>query len=381
MAGLLEYLDWRGDLLFTQAAFNPVDNIIFSVLAYYPFDGLCGTLGDEGDMLLYDAVDALLYQAQKNPQKFNMYYFFKDDQTNLLVAIKNSERYKQTRIAAYVNHIDTNAELQFSAVTFLPEKGRDAYIAFRGTDSSLVGWKEDFNMIFTNVIPAQEEALRYMETVTRRFKGAFYLGGHSKGGNLAVYAGAFCQTTLKKRIIRIYNNDGPGFTQKVAASTEYRDIKNRIISYIPQDSIIGLLFEHREFYVVKSGESGFLQHNPFLWQVRRGELYELDTITPQSRFVNKTLMAWLESMDYEHRQKFIGALFELLMSTNATSIPDLGADWLKNARLMIASLTQFDKETKTMLAKTFATLFDIAKNNFITGIEKKYLKKKKPFSE
>jgi hypothetical protein len=375
MAGILDYLDWRGDLLFTQAPFNPVDNVIFSVLSYYPFDNLCGTLAGDNETRLYDALDGLLNQALKNPKNFNMYYFFKDDQTNLLRAIKNSARFRDTHIAAYANHIDTNAEIQFSAITFMPEKGRPAYIAFRGTDSSLVGWKEDFNMIFTNVIPAQKEAARYVEAVSRRFNGPFNMGGHSKGGNLAAYAGAFCQPALKRRIARIYNNDGPGFSKNIASSAEYGEIKDKIVTYIPQDSIIGLLFEHREFVVVKSGESGFLQHNPFLWQVKRGDLHKLDTITPQSRFVNKTLMTWLESMDYEHRQKFIGALFELLMSTNAASIPDLGADWLKNARLMIASLTQFDKETKRMLAKTFASLFDIAKNNLISGLERKILKK------
>jgi hypothetical protein len=371
MAGIFDYLAWRGDLSFKSAPFNPVDNVIFSILAYYPFEKFVGGPDEETSVRLHDAIDLILVQIKKNPKKLNMYYFFKDDQYKLLYTLKKCERYSGVSIAAFVDHIDTHAEVQFSALTFLPEEGRPAYIAYRGTDSSLVGWKEDFNMIFADTIPAQLEAAAYLDTVSKRFKGDCYVGGHSKGGNLAVYAGAFCRPAVKKRIITIYSNDGPGLTPKTAARTEYAEVKDRIVSYIPQDSIIGLLFEQRKHSVVKSGESGFLQHNPLLWEVTRNGFCMQDDVTRQSRFVNTTLMRWLESMDYEHRQRFIGALFELLMSTNAASVPDLTADWLKSARLMASSLTQFDKETRTMLGKTFASLFDIAKNNLVEKIEKK----------
>ena len=226
-------------------------------------------------------------------------------------------------------------------------------------------------LIFTDTIPAQREAAAYLDAAAKRFKGDFYVGGHSKGGNLAVYAGAFCRPNVQKRIITIYSNDGPGLTPKTATRAEYAEVKDRIISYIPQDSIIGLLFEQRKHSVVKSGEAGFLQHNPLLWEVTRNGFCMQDDVTRQSRFVNTTLMRWLESMDYEHRQRFIETLFELLVSTNAGSIPGLTADWLKSARLIASSLNQFDKETRTMLGKTFASLFDIAKNNLVEKIEKK----------
>ncbi|MDR0540383.1 MAG: DUF2974 domain-containing protein [Spirochaetaceae bacterium] len=375
MACVFDYLDWRGDLSFKKMPFNPVDNIILSLLAYCPFDGIVPPPGTDGSVSLRNAADRLFAAIKKNPQKMNMYHFFKDAQYRLLLAVRESVRYQDIKIAAYINHIDIHTQIQFAACTFLPEEGFPAYLAFRGTDNSIIGWKEDFNMIFTDAIPAQLEALNYIETVSKTIKGNFNAGGHSKGGNLAVYAGAFCNSKIKKRIIQIYNNDGPGFTQKMASRPEYKEIKSKIISYIPQDSIVGLLFENRDFCVVRSANSGFVQHNPFLWEVRRTDVSKLDTITEGSRFVNKALMDWLESMDNEHRQKFINALFEMLMSTNANSIPDLTSDWLKNVRMMLASLSQFDKETKKMLAKTFAMLFDIVKNNFLEDIENKYIKK------
>ena len=375
MAGIFDYLEWRGDLSFKSAPFNPVDNIIFSILAYYPFERFVGGPEEDAGVRLHDAIDLILAHIKKNPKKLNMYHFFKDDQYKLLSVLK-CERYSGTVLAAFVDHIDTHTEVQFSALTFLPEEGRPAYIAYRGTDSSIIGWKEDFNMIFTDTIPAQREAAAYLDAAVKRFKGDFYVGGHSKGGNLAVYAGAFCRPNVQKRIITIYSNDGPGLTPKTAARAEYAEVKDRIISYIPQDSIIGLLFEQRKHSVVKSGEAGFLQHNPLLWEVTRNGFCMQDDVTRQSRFVNTTLMRWLESMDYEHRQHFIETLFELLMSTNAVSIPDLTADWLKSARLMASSLNQFDKETRTMLGKTFVSLFDIAKNNLVEKIEKKIYTRK-----
>ena len=376
MAGIFDYLEWRGDLSFKSAPFNPVDNIIFSILAYYPFEKFVGGMEDTAGVRLHDVIDMILAHIKKNPKKLNMYYFFKDGQYKLLSMLKNCERYSGTFLAAFVDHIDTHAEIQFSALTFLPEEGRPAYIAYRGTDCTLIGWKEDFNMIFIDTIPAQREAVEYLDMVSKLFKGDFYVGGHSKGGNLAVYAGAFCKPNVKKRIITIYSNDGPGLTPKTAARAEYAEVKDRIVSYIPQDSIIGLLFEQRRHSVVKSDESGFLQHNPLLWEVTRNGFCMQDDVTRQSRFVNTTLMRWLKSMDYEHRQRFIETLFELLISTNAASVPDLTADWLKSARLIASSLNQFDRETRSMLGKTFASLFDIAKNNLVEKIEKKIYTRK-----
>ncbi|MDR2600927.1 MAG: DUF2974 domain-containing protein [Spirochaetaceae bacterium] len=379
---VFDYLNWRGDLSFNHAPFNPVDNVIFSIISYYPFEGIVdGFNGSSDGLLLYSALDELIEDVKTDIKKLNMYHFFKEAQYDLMTALRKSERYKNVKLAAFVNHIDKDAGIQFSAATFLPEENRPAYIAFRGTDDTLIGWKEDFNMIFTDAIPAQLAAVDYIQKAATLFEGEFYAGGHSKGGNLAVYAGTFCDSAIKQRIIKIYSNDGPGFSKKIVESAEYNQIAQKVVSYIPQDSIIGLLFESRAYCVIKSDGEGFMSHNPFLWEVMRNDLCKVDAITTQSRFVNKTLMDWLELMDCNQRKEFISTLFDLLSSTNAKSIPDLTADWLKTIHSLVGSLNNMDKETHIMLRKTFNALFEAAKDNLVKGIEKRYFKKKEPEPE
>jgi hypothetical protein len=366
MANIFDYLHWRGDLSFQAAPFNPVDNIILSIISYYPFDGIVGPPADKGFVTLEAAIGKCLAALKKNPLLLNMHYIFKDDQEKLLLFLRRAERYRHLRLCAFINHVDEKRETQFAAVTFLPEAGFPAYISFRGTDNSLVGWKEDFNMIFRAAIPAQKAAVDYMETAATRFRGRFTVGGHSKGGNLAVYAAAFCNKRTGKRINRIYNNDGPGFNKKIINSDEYNAVLPLIDFYIPQDSIIGLLFEHGKAYKVVQSEAegiSLMQHNPFSWCVTHDDVFTLESVTIKSQFINKTLMEWLDSMEHERRQQFITAMYDLLNSTNAKSIPDLTADWLSNIQIIIKSLNTFDKQTRAMLSKTFASLFKIATNN------------------
>jgi hypothetical protein len=254
--------------------------------------------------------------------------------------------------------------MQFSALTFV-SSDCPAYVAYRGTDLTLVGWKEDFNMIFTEAIPAQLEAAAYLNAVSRFLKKPFYVGGHSKGGNLAVYAASFCDPKIQNRILAIYNNDAPGFNKKTTSTKGYKAIEKKIQTYIPQDSVIGLLFEHQKNYtVVRSSENGFMQHNPFSWQVLKNGMVQAPQITKQSKFVNKTLMLWLDGMEYQTRQQFIDSLYDILITTDVKSIPEFTDKWLKNTIILLKSMTHLDKETKDMLHKTVTELFEITRNRF-----------------
>jgi hypothetical protein len=216
------------------------------------------------------------------------------------------------------------------------------------------------------------EAVSYLNAASGFLKKPFYVGGHSKGGNLAVYAAAFCNPKIQKRILSIYNNDAPGFNKKTSATKEYKAVEKRIQTYIPQDSVIGLLFEHQKNYtVVRSTENGFMQHNPFSWQVLKNDMVQVQQITKQSKFVNKTLMLWLAGMDYQTRQQFIDSLYEILVTTEVKSIPEFTDKWLKNTITLLKSMTNLDKETKDMLHKTVAELFEIARNRFSLLIKAK----------
>ncbi|MDR1469753.1 MAG: DUF2974 domain-containing protein [Spirochaetaceae bacterium] len=375
MASLFDYLAWRGDLRFSAAPFNPVDNILFSILSYCLWEGIVGGIGGDDNetrstVTIGEAATVLLGEIAEKRKRLNMTFIFKENLRHLLEVIRDAPRFADTRLRAYVNHFDKKIEKQFSAITFIPEAG-DPYIAFRGTDDSIIGWKEDFNMVFSEAIPAQREAVDYLEKAARLFRGTFNTGGHSKGGNLAVYAATFCSKRVRKRIRNIYNNDGPGITGSIAARPEYAEIMPRIITFIPQTSIVGLLFEHKDDYiVVESTEKGILQHNPFSWNVMRNDFRRLDSVTAESRSINETLTHWLAGMDQKRRRHFIDALFAVFKETGVSSIDDLTADRLKSAANIIKAVQRYDKETKEMLFSTFASLFDIVSNRFRSILKK-----------
>ncbi|MDR1095648.1 MAG: DUF2974 domain-containing protein [Spirochaetaceae bacterium] len=361
MSSLFDYLEWRGDLPFENVPFNPVDNILFSILVYYPWEGIVGGTDDAKTITIREAARLLLGALAGKRKKLNMTIIFKDNLLKFLETVKDLPRYADTAMCAFADHFDKDAEKQFSAVTFIPEKGAVPYIAFRGTDDSIVGWKEDFNMSFTDSIPAQLEAVGYLEAAARRFNGAFHAGGHSKGGNLAVYAAAHCPEKVRNRIITVYNNDGPGISSATAAKPGYAEIAPRILTFIPQTSIVGLLFEHKDDYtVVKSNERGFMQHSPFSWAVKRDAFHCLEAVSPESRYINQTLTDWLAGMDNKRRRQFIDALFAIFKETGVSNFSDLTADWLKSATKILKAVHHYDKETKEMLLSTFASLLGIA---------------------
>jgi hypothetical protein len=363
MAGIFDYIEWRGDLSFKAAPFNAVDNIIFSIFSYYPLDNIVPHEFERKPVLFADAIKALIKQENNNPQIVRQ-YIFKNEQIRLLNALLDAPRYEDITLCAYINKIDQTKEMQFSALTFLSQNC-PSYIAYRGTDVMLVGWKEDFNMIFNDAIPAQLEAVAYINAMSAIIKKPFYVGGHSKGGNLAVYAASFCEPKIQNRILSIYSNDAPGFNKKTTKTKGYKAIEKKIQTYIPQDSVIGLLFEHQKNYiVVKSDENGFMQHNPFSWQISKNDMIQLQRITKQSKFVNNTLMEWLDGMDYQTRQRFIDSLYDILVKTEVKSIPEFTDNWLKNTITLLKSMTNVDKETKDMLNKTFAELLEITRNRF-----------------
>jgi hypothetical protein len=374
MSSLCDYFEWRGDLRFAAAPFNPVDNIIFSILAYYPWDGIVGGIDGVRRVLLRDAAETLLSRLGEGRTNLTMTFMFKGSLQTMLTAIRDSPRFANVTVSGYVNHFDKQIEKQFSAVVFIPDRGAEPYIAFRGTDDTIIGWKEDFNMIFSDPIPAQTEAVDYLEKAARLFKGKFNLGGHSKGGNLAVYAASFCSRRIKARIRNIYTNDGPGLSCTVTANPGYREIVPKIVTFIPQTSVVGLLFEHKnDYFVVESAEKGLLQHDPFSWKVKRDTLSCLNAVSRESQYINKALMSWLAGMSDDRRRHFINALFAILEETGASSISDLTADWFANSAKIIKALQHYDKETKDMLLSTFASLLEIVRDGF-TSILKKSVK-------
>jgi hypothetical protein len=368
MPNIFDYLTWRGDLSFEQAPFNTVDNLILSQLSYLPFDGIVPPPGQRESVSLADAVSRFIRPEDgAGTDRF----LFPQTDIPFIKLLVLSGRFKNLRIWGYVNHVDISQEKQFSALTVGCSR-RLSCIVYRGTDNSLVGWKEDFNMCFKPVIPAQLEAVGYLERMARRVRGKLYLGGHSKGGNLAIYAAAFCGKGIQKRIIGIYSNDGPGFHNSVIGSKGYGAIRGKIHSFIPQFSVIGMLFERGDdSTVVKSTENGLKQHDLYSWEVNYNDVIRLDRVSRESRFIDQTIKEWINGLDYPQRQRFIEALYEILNSAEIRSPKELSVRWIKNMGTMIQSLGNTDAQTKDIVFKTLSALFRAAKNNLKTLLEDK----------
>jgi hypothetical protein len=354
MANITDYLQWRGDLSFNQSPFNEVDNLILSVLAYVPFDGIISVEPRKKDILLSDAAYNLLHSEP------NLKLARVPEDIEFLKKLAETKRFGSLYLTAYINRIDTSQEKQFSSLTI--DTGDGAYfIAYRGTDNTLVGWKEDFNMSFTDIVPSQQEAVVWLQMVARILKGPLRIGGHSKGGNLAAYAASFCDPKIQRRILAVYNNDGPGFNKALLDKHGYLAIKDRLCSFVPESSVIGLMLEHEEeVSVVSSSRNGIMQHDPYSWELLGPVFLRAQGLSEQSRFIDRTLKDWVNSMETHERKLFIDSLYELLTASGATTVQDLASNWAKQARALVASLTSTDAETRKMMHEIVGKFFQAA---------------------
>ena len=369
MPNIFDYVKWRGDLDFKNVEFNEIDNLILSRIAYFPFDNYL----KEGEKLTLREVYKL---TETSNNKDN--YLQKED-IDFLPLLANSKRFGKIKLSDYVNKIDEKEEKQFSAITITLPNGY-VYVAFRGTDNTIVGWKEDFNMSFQDLVPSQVDAVAYLENVGKKYRKKLIVGGHSKGGNLAVYSAMCCNEKIRERIIGVYNNDGPGFQENIINSKEYKEIIVKVHTFMPQSSIIGRLLNNKgKCKILKSTQTGIMQHDLYTWQVLGVKFIE-DKFTSSSNFVDNTITQWLKEVDAEQRGKFIDTLFEILSKTNAKTIPEMGENWFISAKTILTTYKNIDEQNKQIILKTLTALFNIAKGNInvrkVTKLRKKYIGKK-----
>jgi len=351
---MFDYIEWRGDLSFAQSSFNEVDNLILCMLSCVDLSGIVPE--PIGNRSISAAEAAAQYFSRSENADMRLGVLLPNEITPLFTKLAECKRFSSIMLSAYVNQIDDQVEKQFSAMTIALGDGTK-YVVFRGTDDTIVGWKEDFNMSFSTHVPAQTDAVDYLQCVADSGPEALRVGGHSKGGNLAVYASMHSPPHVQARIIEVYNNDGPGFRESVIAQECYQNIRDKIKTFIPQSSIVGMLLEHEEAYrVVKSRGIGLWQHNGFTWEVLGTHFIHLDTVTNGCLYLDKTLKAWVDSLDTEQRRQFTEALFGILESTGAKTLTELTASKLKNAKIMINALKHLDKDTKDMLTRTIRLL-------------------------
>ena len=363
MACMFDYIKWRGDLDFNVSPFNPVDNIIFSQIAYLTLDGIVPGPGEKEGISVDLAVR--IYNEKLHQPGFKQSSIFKED-SELIEALGTSKRFGDCQLFGYVNHVDEACEIQFAAVCIYTSDDH-CFVAYRGTDSSLLGWKEDFNMCFLDVIPSQLDAVNYLEKMAPMINGSIRIGGHSKGGNLAIYAASRCDSKIQKRIASIYSNDAPGFNKEFICSGGYKAIQNKIKSFVPQSSIIGMFMEHgADYTVINSNESGFMQHNLYSWDVDYNDLVHAEKSTVTSKFINNTLREWLSNIDNEKREDFIEALYHILNAADIKSVSELDTSWLSLLSRVFRSLNSVEESKRKLIRQTLKDLVRSAGHNFDT---------------
>ena len=365
MANILEYLDWRGDLTLSERPFNEVDNLILAEICYLDFSGFVPAGFQTQQVTLLDAASAYF---TAHPET-NMGVLVPDQIPVLVEHAAKTARFGDIRLLGYVNRIDEETQTQFSALTMLLPDG-SAYVAFRGTDDTIVGWKEDFNMAFTPEIPAQKYAAEYLRQVSAALPfRPLLVGGHSKGGNLAVYAAVFCGQDVQNRILAVYNNDGPGFYSSLLSLPEHKPVAGKITTLLPESSVVGMLLEHDEDYlVIRSSGAGPMQHDPYSWEILGPDFVRLESVTQGSRLVDRTLKDWLAGLEPGDRRGFIDSLYEILSSTNAVSLGDLSTGRLKNALAMLEASNRLSREEKARLSHALSLLLASAGKNLLSAL-------------
>ena len=362
MANVCDYVKWRGDITLEQSKFNEIDNLILSRFSYFPFDKII----EENEIV---TIKELSRRFQKQDVT-KLPILWKDD-VDLFPLIGESKRFGELLATKYINKIDPEQEKQFAAITVLMPDDT-IFISYRGTDNTIVGWKEDLNMSFKSHIASQLSAKKYLEMIAKEYPDKkIRIGGHSKGGNIAVYAATFVSQEIKDRIINVYNNDGPGFCDDVIETPEYHEMIKKVHTYIPQSSVIGRLMNHREKYtVVESVQKGIMQHDLYSWQVLGTKFITLEEVTNGSEFVDKTIKEWLENVEPEKREQVIDVVFDILNATDAQTMKEIKNNWFTSARTMMASYKNIDNETKDMIWKAVGELLKSAKNNIFEDFPK-----------
>jgi hypothetical protein len=341
----LDHLEWRGDLSFGNAPLCPADTLLLSALSYERMDVVLSPdpkaeperLGALAERMQSAGV------AAKNEE--------------LWKAAVQSARFGSLRLFAAQSELDAEKGVQFSAyAALLP--GQMLYVCFRGTDDTLIGWREDLRMSYECPVPAQLRAVEYLRAVAAAYPlRRIYVGGHSKGGNLAMYAAVNVGPGVRERIRRVFNHDGPGFCDDTMATPAYREMRDKIDTYVPESSIVGVLLEHDEEYrIVKSDARGILQHDPYSWRVRGAEFEYTAERTAFGKETEQIIDRFVSGMSPDRKRLLGEALFAVLESTHQDTVSGIGGNLLQSARHILRSYTELDPELRAVLNESITAL-------------------------
>ena len=346
MANINDYLQSQGDVeLSKNSGFNEVDQLVLARFSYLPFE-----------KITLNKIETIRTIAEKMSELNSRDFCWPDDEKYIKL-IGQSKRFARMRVSDYTKNNDPRIERQFSAITIHMDF-RSVYISFFGTDSSITGWKEDFNLAVLEKIPAQIEALNYLKRIDLKyFWKRIYMGGHSKGGNVAIFAAIHASDRIQHKIQGVYNYDGPGLRKKLADQDlgSFKIIE-RIHSFVPQESIIGRLFEHREgLTIVQSMAKNIYQHDIYSWQID-GKRFVKSKTTKRGDLINATINKWMQSATPDELKIFINGMFEIFASASLNNPIELMKRWKHFAPKLLKEFINTPKEKKKIISEVWRKL-------------------------
>lgn len=360
IGNIIEYVHSYGYFDFKVLPFSAVDALVLAQFVYLKMESLLPVMVPETQPC-HKAVT--LRELKEDPEVEQLFADSRYEVNNraLFYTMCESRRYGDMKCLYCADHVCTEDETQFMALTCILSDG-SVKVLYRGTDETIIGWKEDFNMAFQYPIPGQQASQAYLEQVAQYIPQELDLIGHSKGGNLAVYAAMCAPEKVQNRIGRIYNLDGPGFRTEVYSMGSYEKIADKIIKIIPRSSIVGMLLEsHGEYQVVDSKNIGFLQHDPYSWLVDRIDFVYAEQMDERHRLMDESLNEWAMSLPKEEVESFVNALYQIVAASEAADLISFTKNWTKSLAGMASAIQNLDEETKNCIHRIMKSLANASK--------------------
>lgn len=350
MADLFDYLSTQGDLSFNDSKINEVDALILSLLPFVCFKELVSKDFSQTKTLKEVVQEYSIRKESINKDDKN--FSFDENILNLIYKLSNTNRFSDILLCGYKCIHNKVIEEQFSAITIIFDLNK-IFVSFGGTDDTLLGWKEDFNLLYMDTIPSQIESKKYLNKVLNYFEDSdIFVGGHSKGGNLSIYSSALVEKKKQKLIHTIYSFDAPGFSKQILQNENFKSTLNKTKIFYPQASIVGMLFYHsKNYFVVKSRGVLAIQHSPFTWIVDGKSFLLCPELDNSSRYFHKAFNSWLFDFTKEERKEFVDSIVEVFDSIGITIYDDSAIKWEKNSKIILKELFKLKLKTKRNVMK------------------------------
>ena len=366
MKNMLDYIKEFGHLSFEERAFSEIDALVLTELEYLPLEKVVPS--DENGETFVTVKDIAEYMKEHKQELFDENpMMITEERHEVSQLVANASRYQGLKFFGVVSEWDKDTTKQFAAVTVEVEPSV-RLVVFRGTDETLIGWKEDFLMTYSPLVAAQTDAKEYLAKQASLWGGDLMISGHSKGGNLAIYAAATQEEDVQLRIVDIFCFDSPGLYRSVLETKGYQNIVPLAMRYIPQDSLVGLMLESEVPYViVKSNATGAMQHSAMTWEIEDGQFIKMEKLTKNSQLNDQTFKKWTESVSDEELELFWNVFFELLFSVGIDTVNDLYGQFMHYVQEFLKAAGDMDEEKRELLTRIalllVSTRFEVWKDS------------------